>query len=441
MNAAKHIKNDLLSDITRPFQSFPFHSNNNNKNKNTSEPLIMDILTEKNNEYEVKIIDCATNQPFKEYVKLADRESHGDSKCERYIVARPGDKFKIEITLMSRFRFKPLKQVYGEDIVGAPFIFSSLDVDEDLSNETDIVGLNPADIGNFSVTVYRRTVEKEAIKISTKPPTHLRDAKKVDQLNFKKHVVTSSNELGKNKIPTVGLHASDLICTNSTVLEFQYKYRTFEFLDHLDIVLYPPPLYYTPLEVTCAYRAAMGSERTTESKQSSSAVYCHHRRQSAFMKLQKDQKVFERGEVKQQMSSVPANKIIVLDDDGTAPQPTHPSALAEIKCEAQDPPNAIRQEIETSYEVLTQNSGPSITQKRKIKMEHGDRDDVDLSAEEPLAKRRKIKQEPIDMNMINNVKIKQEPIDLDTLDEKAMVLKDATIKYDLTELEDAVVLP
>ncbi|TGO09249.1 hypothetical protein BTUL_0174g00320 [Botrytis tulipae] len=469
----------------------------------------MAILTEEGNEYEVKIIDCATNQPFKEYVKLGDRESHGDSKCERYIVARPGAKFKIEVTLMSGFCFEPFEQVqahlclgnsndmcaayifnedkleinginkgykrfiecvnmarYGEDIVGAPFIFSSLDVDEDLSNETDIIGVDPADIGHFFVTVYRRTVGKEKVKTSTnpsiKPSTHLWQAKKVDQLNFKKHGVTSSIELGQNKTPTIGLHFCEHVSTTSTILNFQYKYRTFEFLGHLDIVPYPPPLYYTPWKslATTERQWALKELQSLSKVQAQltvnkTSVYAREprewrtwnnmqpsERQSAFMKLQKDQKAFERGEVKQQMSCVPANKIIVLDDDGTAPQPTHPRALAKIKHEAQGPPNAIKQETETSYEVLTQRPGLNMTQNCKIKKEHIDRDHVDLSAEEPLAKRRKIKQEPIDMNVVNNVEIKQEPIDLDTLDEMAIVLKkQATIKYDLTELEDAIILP
>ncbi|KAF7889228.1 hypothetical protein EAF00_009528 [Botryotinia globosa] len=119
-----------------------------------------------------------------------------------------------------------------------------------------------------------------------------------------------------------------------------------------------------------------------------------------------------------------------------------PRALAKIKREAQGPPNAIKQETETSHDVSTQRPGLNMTQNCKTKKEHIDRDHVDLSAEEPLTKRRKIKQERIDMNVVNNVKIKQEPIDLDTLDEMAIVLeKQATIKYDLTELEDAIILP
>ncbi|KAF7935422.1 uncharacterized protein EAE97_008329 [Botrytis byssoidea] len=463
----------------------------------------MAILTEEGNEYEVKIIDCATNQPFKEYVKLGDLESHGDSKCERYIVARPGAKFKIEVTLMSGFCFEPFQQVqahlclgssgdrraayifrkdkpeingiskgykgfiecvnmarYGEDIVGAPFIFSSLDVDEDLSNETDVIGLDPADIGHFSVGLYRRTMEKEKIKTSTrnstKPSTHLWHAKKVDQLNFKKYGVGSKQD------PTVGLHLYDFASTRLTVLNFQYMYRTSEFLDHLYIVPYPPSLYYTPwkslatTERQCSLKELQSlSKVQVQLAVNQNLVYAREprewrtwnnmqpsERQSAFMMLQKDQKAFERGEFKQQMSCVPAKKIIVLDDDGTAPQPSHPRALAKIKREAQGPPNATKQEIKTSYGVLTQRPGPNMTQNCKIKKEHVDRDHVDLSAEEPLAKRRKIKQEPMDMNVVNNVKNQQEPMDLDTLDEMAIVLKtQATIKYDLTELEDAIILP
>ncbi|TEY54236.1 hypothetical protein BOTCAL_0240g00040 [Botryotinia calthae] len=370
----------------------------------------MAILTENNNEYEVKIIDCATNQPFKEYVKLGDRESHGLQYIHR--VHQSGK--------------------YGEDIVGAPFVFSSLDVDEDLSNETDILGVDPADIGHFSVAVYRRTVENGTITISKKPSTSVWDAKKVDQLNFKKH------GLGENKTPTVGLSTGDLVCTMSTVLNFQYKYRTFEFLNHLSIVPYPPPLYYNPWK-SLAPTERQWALKELQGLSKAQAQLTPSERQSAFMKLQRDQKAFEIGEIKQQIFSVPTNKIIVLDGDGTTQQSTHPRALAEIEHEEQGPLTAIKNEIEIPH---ARNSGPNIAQKRKIKKEHVDLDHVDLSVEEPLAKRQKIKQEPTDINSFNNVKIKQEPIDLDTIDEKAIVLKkEATIKYDLTELEDAVILP
>ncbi|THV51409.1 hypothetical protein BGAL_0112g00310 [Botrytis galanthina] len=462
----------------------------------------MGILTEEGNEYEVKIIDCATNQPFKEYVKLGDRESHGDSKCERYIVARPGAKFKIEVTLMSGFCFEPFQEVqahfrlgnsndmcaaymfnkdkpeindikkdckrfiecvnmarYGEDIVGAPFVFSSLDVDEDLSNETDIIGVDPADIGHFSVTVYRRTMEKEKIKTSrepsTKPSTDLWNAKKIGPVKLQKTWSWAKTRfrlwanVQANMFPPS--QQFSISNTSTALSNFWIIWISFHIRHRFTI----------PLEITCNYRAAMGSERTTESEQSSSAIDCqsdfsiwqgtqrmaHLEQYAAIGEAEcffeaADQKAFERGEVKQQISCVPANKIIVLDDDGTATQPTHPRALAKIKREAQGLPNGIKREIETSYEVLTQRPSPNMPQNCKIKKEHVDRDHVDLSAEEPLAKRRKIKQEPIDMNVVNNVKIKQEPIDLDTLDEMAIVLKkQATIKYDLTELEDAIILP
>ncbi|KAJ8068384.1 hypothetical protein OCU04_003944 [Sclerotinia nivalis] len=62
---------------------------------------------------------------------------------------------------------------YGESIVGAPFVFSSLDVDEDLSNETDVIGVNPSDIGHFSVQIYRRKMEEFRANIPTKPQTGL----------------------------------------------------------------------------------------------------------------------------------------------------------------------------------------------------------------------------------------------------------------------------
>ncbi|TGO57024.1 hypothetical protein BOTNAR_0210g00120 [Botryotinia narcissicola] len=443
----------------------------------------MAILTEEGNEYEVKIIDCATHQPFKEYVKLGDREIHGDSKCERYIVARPGAKFKIEVTLMSRFCFELFEQVqahlclgsagdmcaayifekdkpeingiskgykafiecvnmarYGEGIVGAPFIFSSLDVDEDLSNETDVIGVDLADVGHFSVAVHRRTVERETIKtstiISTKPSTHVWHAKKSGPVELQKiwSWFKTRPQLWAYIYATLLAPSQQFSIFNTSAAlsslattERQWALKELQSLSKVQAQL--------TVNKTSVYAKEPREWRTWNNLQPSE-------RQSAFMKLQKDQKAFERGEVKQQMSCVPAKKIIVLDDDGTAPQPTHPRALARIKREAQGPPNAIKQETETSYEVFTQRPGLNMTQNCKIKEEHIDRDHVDLSAEEPLAKRRKIKQEPIDMNVVKNVKVKQEPLDLDTLDEMAIVLKkQATIKYDLMELEDAIILP
>lgn len=68
--------------------------------------------------------------------------------------------------------------------------------------------------------------------------------------------------------------------------------------------------------------------------------------------------------------------------------------------------------------------------------------------------KRGIKEEPVDLDdpssstitmpqpPAKRVKIKQEPIDVDAIDERAIKLKsEATIKYDLTDGDDALVLP
>ena len=113
--------------------------------------------------------------------------------------------------------------------------------------------------------------------------------------------------------------------------------------------------------------------------------------------------------------------------------------MAEIKRKAQGSPNAIKREMKTSYEVSNRNSKSKIIHENQIK-EGSNLNHVNLPSDEPLAKRQKIAQEPTYVNMVDNVKIQKEPIDVRTLDDKTMVLtKEAALKYNLTELVDAVV--
>lgn len=202
----------------------------------------MAILTEEGNEYEVRIVDAQTHAPFKEYIKLGDREKLGDVECERYIVAKPGAGFKIEITLKKGFCFAPFDQVeaqllfpgqstwcssvvienkdsqsrsardphtvyidcvnhviYGRKRVGAPFVFRALKADESLSNETDVMGLDPSDLGSFKLMICRRVIDTASYRKAKGQNVHSATwiAEKIDQLNFKKHGIMN----------TVGYHS------------------------------------------------------------------------------------------------------------------------------------------------------------------------------------------------------------------------------------------
>lgn len=145
--------------------------------------------------------------------------------------------------------------------------------------------------------------------------------------------------------------------------------------------------------------------------------------------------------VKENFSDLPADRSIIPDEDGTAQQSAHLRELAKIKRKAQGPPNMIKQEMKPSNKASTRNSNSTITGKHRVNEEHSDLNHVDLHSGEPLAKRQKIMRQPIDTNRIDNYKIRKEPTDFEALNKKAMIFrKEAAIKYDLTELIDAVVL-
>ncbi|KAM0127075.1 hypothetical protein ACHAP3_008969 [Botrytis cinerea] len=392
----------------------------------------MAILKESGNEYEVQIVNAVTGQSFKEYVKLGDREKPEDREAERYITSYPGIMFKIQITLKTGFCFKPFDAVeanlyfkgqstycglailndpypdhkctkkdlrmeiacvnmsnYGKNLIGAPFVFKELQIDEKLSGQTDVVGVNPVDLGSFYVRLNRRKIAAMPNNyLSRDTTTALWNAEKVDKMSFKKHGITNSIGLGQNRISTQESVVSSYKFHTSDFLTFHFTYRNFG-------------KYSLPLT--------------------------------------KEQSDFERGVFKENFSDLPAYRPAVLYNDGTAQQFTHPRKVAEIKRKAQGSPNAIKREMKTSYEVSNRNSKSKIIHENQIK-EGSNLNHVNLPSDEPLAKRQKIAQEPTYVNMVDNVKIQKEPIDVRTLDDKTMVLtKEAALKYNLTELVDAVV--
>ncbi|KAM0154569.1 hypothetical protein ACHAPG_006419 [Botrytis cinerea] len=462
----------------------------------------MAILKESGNEYDVQIVNAVTGQSFKEYVKLGDREKPEDREAERYITSYPGIMFKIQITLKTGFCFKPFDAVeanlyfkgqstycslavlndpypdhkctkkdlrmeiacvnmsnYGKNLIGAPFVFKELQIDEKLSGQTDVVGVNPVDLGSFYVRLNRRKIAAMPNNyLSRDTATALRNAEKVDKMSFKKHGITNSIGLGQNRISTQESVVSSYKFHTLDFLTFHFTYRNLEILDRLNVVPYPPPLYYnlwgslSDIERRFTLRELQNLRRSRR-ELSPSFTPKHHEpeewrswndmqpseREILFLNLQKEQSDFERGVVKENFSDSPAYRPAVLYNDGTAQQFTHPHKVAEIKRKAQGSPNAIKREMKTSYEVSKRNSKSKIIHENKIK-EGSNLNHVNLPSDEPLAKRQKIAQEPTYVNTVDNVKIQKEPIDVRTLDDKTMVLtKEAALKYNLTELVDAVV--
>lgn len=196
----------------------------------------MAILKEEGNEYEIQIVNAVTGQSFKEYVKLGNQENCTDREATRYITAHPGIMFKIQITLKAGFCFKPFDAVeanlyfrgqstycslavlsdpnpdhartkqdlrmeiscvnmsnYGKNIIGAPFVFKELKIDEKLSDQTDVIGVNPVDLGSFFVTLSRRRIAPTPNNcLLQDATTALWSAEKVDKSSFKEQGITTS---------------------------------------------------------------------------------------------------------------------------------------------------------------------------------------------------------------------------------------------------------
>lgn len=142
--------------------------------------------------------------------------------------------------------------------------------------------------------------------------------------------------------------------------------------------------------------------------------------------------------VKQQLSELPANKFVILDDGDTVPRLAKLEALASIERERQGPQSVIKQEPINLR-------GPSAQQTQRetaIK-----RESIELLAfpsgltsmdQELSAKRRKVHQESIDLNAIKHTKIKQEVMDSDESADVSIVFKkEPTIEHDLEEKKEA----
>ncbi|KAF7932187.1 hypothetical protein BELL_0358g00100 [Botrytis elliptica] len=298
----------------------------------------MAILNTSQGEVEVRIKRYPDDTYYDEYIKVERKERGTDTKRERYIVAEPDTTYYIEVTLKAGFDFgdndvmganlhfsgrdkrisgisfwehkytRKLKEdivrniqyayeeVVGEKVLGARFFFRQIEIDEDLSDETDVLGIHPDSLVTFSVRLF--LYKKHIVKLSDdeydkavlefqhasasvehntsalgpqdrvvdpaviQPNTrNLWDVKKVDKDSFKKRGIRSAIGFsGGTKQPNVpardSMHKKGLIVepqpperttTTYNALPcsgtFEFHCRAAEFLEVVGIIKYPPPLH------------------------------------------------------------------------------------------------------------------------------------------------------------------------------------------------------
>ncbi|KAI9649998.1 hypothetical protein NHQ30_000011 [Ciborinia camelliae] len=309
----------------------------------------MAILNTTQGQVEVRIKRYPDHTYYDEYIKVERKEEELDDTRERYIVAEAGTTYYIEVTLKEDFNFGEYNHIQaalffpgrkkhissinflglyrvgkieyadvdinGQKVHGARFAFRSLEMDETLFKETDIMGILPENLVTFSVNLYfcnkvatrlsndeynkalsdwekecskardmRSKPRRKPIKID-EPESDIRnfwDAKKVDQDSYKKHGITSAiGFVGGKKRPKVRPEFTsrsssfseeylELIKPTRTRTTYPDAYlsgtflfhcRTAEFLEQVGIIKYPPPLHYY------AWNILSESERKTAFQQ------------------------------------------------------------------------------------------------------------------------------------------------------------------------------
>ncbi|TGO40014.1 hypothetical protein BHYA_0044g00340 [Botrytis hyacinthi] len=298
----------------------------------------MAILNTSQGEVEVRIKRYPDDTYYDEYIKVEGKEKSTDIKRERYIVAEPDTTYHIEVTLKAGFDFgdhdviaaylyfsdgnnlissigfwehkytRKLKEdivkniqyddveVDGEKVFGARFSFRQIEIDENPSDETDVLGIHPESLVTFSVKLFlykKHTVtisddeyDKAVLKFQhaftsfehnksalgpqdgvvdpavIQPNTqNLWDVKKVDKDSYKKRGINSAIGFsGGTKQPNVpsrnSMHKKGLIVepqpperiiTTYTNIPysgtFEFHCRTAEFLEVAGIIKHPPPLH------------------------------------------------------------------------------------------------------------------------------------------------------------------------------------------------------
>ncbi|PMD43082.1 hypothetical protein L207DRAFT_631245 [Hyaloscypha variabilis F] len=283
----------------------------------------MVILREEGNEYEVRVKRVPQGTCFKEYVKIGDPRNIAKFYAEDDL--RKGDaKATIDCVNIDS----------EEQHVGAPFAFHNLEIDDQLVNEADAFGVDPKDLANFTIKVERFKWEGTRTRATTDSATF--GAQKIDKESYKSHRISFSISLDGPRIATKTVKVVNGPSTSPDTLVFKFHYRTSEFLEQLNIVPYPPPVYCYPwdnlreteqmialsdlqLLNVAEHRARTGSltDSGEERKEWRSWYNLNPgQRKYTFEKLQQEHKAHARVEVQKRIAAIPQHRIIVLDEDG-----------------------------------------------------------------------------------------------------------------------------
>ncbi|KAL2067797.1 hypothetical protein VTL71DRAFT_15893 [Oculimacula yallundae] len=451
----------------------------------------MAILTDNEKQVEVSIIRHADDTKFKEYVKIGDREQDGAANCDRYIVSEPGCVYTVEITLKQGYMFGRAAGVsvqlfidgnghriayasfnkeecierdgdaLAEDvskrievasvtpenislkIAKARFQFRTLTPDENLDNETDVIGISPHDLGRVRIVVmrwmqgsarrltpaeYQARRKADEKKMMARQVDRSMDIRRVDTMNYKKHgISTTTGFIGARQ---VAYHSSEFDCSDTIEksITFDFHCRNIEFLEALSIVPYPPPLYcyrweqLTEPERKIALKKLQDMHKDSLHDHPGHIIGGNHQRREwrswnlmqpyerkqTYEKFQTAKKAFDRGDVKQQvMEKLQFCPQEIIDLDGNDSRQKLPAT------EASDP-------IATT--ATMQDRAPR-----------------------PLRKVVKIKEEPIDVDAIKDQgskfqaapTIKHDSPDPETRSNRRVKFEDENEAVDLSPFETA----
>ncbi|KAH8750395.1 hypothetical protein BGZ57DRAFT_959212 [Hyaloscypha finlandica] len=451
----------------------------------------MAILSLGPNTVKVCIRRHPQNTYFNEYVKIGDQEKTDATSCNRYIIPEPGQMYTIEVTLKRGYNFgnagsvsaslclpgvaKPISalqirppndyknfikedlkvhltyikrvRVDGRSISGARLVFGEVSIDEDLQNETNVMGVDPKDLGSLRIEVKKEKFDlvpmtpgehAKMIKQDSKEINNLDrsqtlwDVEKIDQENFKKHGITAT-------VGFVGGHPSQPSQSKYRItnyrhgepLEFLFHCRPAEFLEQVNIVPYPPPLHSFPWEQLNEDERNIALQQLQELSKKRATQYGQieldpndwqeewdswnemqpYERKYAFKKLQQEQKTYRRRQVQNQINEIPASRIQDLDRDT-------PDAATEAGSRGSDSrPIVIH---DNSPKVSSARKRPANSQLHRERIPSIKQDNL---KSHPTAARRSItKGKPI------------ERINVDGLsDAGAQMLPAPTIKYDIAQ--------
>ncbi|KAF7889231.1 hypothetical protein EAF00_009531 [Botryotinia globosa] len=424
----------------------------------------MAILKTELGEIEVRIKRYPEDTYHDEYIKVEGKEKSTDIDRERYIVAEPDTTFYIEVILEEGFKIGKYSsidafvhlpdrdksissiallwrhveesnrnakidhiqkmqyadvEIDGQKMLDARFAFKKIEIDERLSEETDLMGIKPDHLMSFAVKLYffksftTRLSENEYKKalsnwekacseirfpswnqmklnanLRSKPKTNqldiknIWDVKKIDQDSYQKHGSSSAIGFvgGKPKAPRnettvnsfylqIGPHFSSKNPDRATTTYpstyasgiFTFHGRTAEFLEQVGIVKYPPLLH------CYSWSVSDDNERKTalSELQELSKKQWHEDREKesgmvlplAFESLQKKKKDHERVIVQREYKNI-MGKTISLDgeDDELSRKPLERSRYNTQKERAKSGKEGVRIKREEIQRAMAKSS-------------------------------------------------------------------------------------